>query len=75
VDQLGDFDDAVDRAETIAKIDDATLIEYRERYDISNFLSMFGQNGQAHDIKLDLGTDLPKLRVGCLYFLWQMPEE
>ena len=75
VDQLGDFDDAVDRAEAITHIDDATLIEYRERYDISNFLSMFGQNGQAHDIKLDLGTDLPKLRVGCLYFLWQMPEE
>jgi len=75
VDQLGDFDDAVDRAETITHIDDATLIEYRERYDISNFLSMFGQNGQAHDIKLDLGTDLPKLRAGCLYFLWQMPED
>jgi protease-4 len=75
VDQLGDFDDAVDRAEAITHIEDATLVEYQERYDISNFLSMFGQNGQAHDIKIDLGTDLPKLRAGCLYFLWQMPEE
>ena len=35
---------------------DANLVEYRERYDISNFLSMFGQSSQAHDIKLDLGT-------------------
>jgi len=75
VDELGDFDDAVDRAEKIAGISNANLIEYRERYDISNFLSMFGQSSQAHDIKLDLGVDLPKLQAGCLYFLWQAPQE
>ncbi len=74
VDELGDFDKAVDRAEQIVHIDDATLIEYRERYDISNFLSMFGQNNKAHDIKLDLGADMPKLQPGCLYYLWQLPE-
>ena len=74
VDQLGDFDTAVKRAEKIAQISNATLVEYRERYDISNFLSLFGQGAQAHDIKLDLGTDLPKLRAGCLYFLWQVPQ-
>ena len=62
VDELGDFDDAVDRAKKIARIKSANLIEYRERYDLSNFLSMFGQSGQAHDIKLDLGVDAPKLR-------------
>ena len=69
VDQLGDFDDAVDRAMEIVHIKDANLVEYQERYDISNFLSMFGQNGQAKDIKLDLGVDMPKLRIGCLYFI------
>jgi len=74
VDELGDFDDAVDRTEKIAGIDKANLIEYRERYDISNFLSMFGQSSEAHDIKLDLGVDLPKLQAGCMYFLWQAPE-
>jgi protease-4 len=76
VDQLGDFDDAVKRAKQISGIGDtaANLVEYRERYDISNFLSMFGQSGQAHDIKLDLGLDIPKLREGCMYFLWQVPE-
>ena len=73
VDELGDFDDAVDRAMTIANIKDANLIEYRERYDIGDFLSMFGQNGQAKDIKIDVGLDIPKLRAGCLYYLWQMP--
>jgi protease-4 len=75
VDELGDFDDAVDRAEKIAGINNADLIEYRERYDISNFLSMFGQSSQSHDIKLDLGIDLPKMQAGCLYFLWQAPQE
>jgi protease-4 len=73
VDQLGDFDDAVDRAMTITHIKTANLVEYQERYDIGNFLSMFGQNGQAKDIKLDLGMDMPKLRPGCLYYLWQAP--
>ena len=71
VDELGDFDDAVDRAEKIAHIADSNLIEYQERYDISNFLSMFGQSSQAHDIKLQLGADVPKLRAGLMYFLYQ----
>jgi protease-4 len=75
VDELGDFDDAVNRAEKIANHgDDANLIEYRERYDISDLFSMFGQSSQSHDIKLDLGLDIPKLREGCMYFLWQVPE-
>jgi len=74
VDQVGDFDDSVERAKRIAHFDDANLIEYRERYDISDFLSMFGQSGSAHDIKLDLGLDIPKLRSGCMYFLYQAPE-
>ena len=74
VDQVGAFDDAVDRTEKIAHIGDANLIEYRERYDISDFLSMFGQSGSAHDIKLDLGLDIPKLRAGCMYFLYEAPE-
>ncbi|HEY1719128.1 MAG TPA: signal peptide peptidase SppA [Verrucomicrobiae bacterium] len=73
VDGLGDFDDAVSRAEKIAHIHNANLVEYRERYDISDFLSMFGQSSKSHDIKLDLGVDMPKLQAGALYFLWQMP--
>lgn len=76
VDQLGDFKDAVKRAKQISSLGDGdvNLVEYRERYDISDFLSMFGQSGSAHDIKLDLGLDIPKLREGCMYFLWQVPE-
>ena len=73
VDQLGDFDDAVMTAKKLANIGGANLIEYRERYDLSNFLSMLGQSSQAHDIKLDTGLDIPKLQAGALYFLWQAP--
>ena len=29
---------------------------------------MFGQSGQAHDIKLDLGVDIPKLQAGRALF-------
>jgi protease-4 len=71
VDELGDFDDTVDRALKLTHLDSANLVEYRERYDLSNFLSMFGQSGQAHDIKLDLGVESPKLRAGLMYFLYQ----
>jgi protease-4 len=69
VDELGDFDKAVERTKKIAGIHNANLIEYRERYDISDFFSMFGQSSSAHDIKLDLGVEMPKLQAGCLYFL------
>lgn len=69
VDQLGDFQDAVDRAKQIAGIRSANLIEYRERYDISNFLRLLGQTELSHSVKLDLGMELPKLQAGELYFL------
>jgi len=71
VDETGDFDDTVDRVFKIANITNANLVEYRERYDLSNFLSMFGESGQAHDIKLSLGVEGPKLRAGLMYFLYQ----
>jgi protease-4 len=69
VDELGDFDKAVDRTKKIAHIPNANLIEYRERYDISDLFSMFGQSSSAHDLKLDLGVGMPKLEAGQLYFL------
>jgi protease IV len=69
VDELGDFDKAVERTKNIAHISDANLVEYRERYDISEFLHMFGQSDSAHNLKLDLGLDIPRLQAGQLYFL------
>ena len=69
VDELGNFDDAVKATKKIAGIHNANLIEYRERYDISEFLRLFGQSDSAHNIKLDLGLEMPKLQAGQLYFL------
>ncbi|HEV2331107.1 MAG TPA: signal peptide peptidase SppA [Verrucomicrobiae bacterium] len=72
VDELGGFDDAVDRAKKIAGIKNANLIEYRETYDISNFLRLFGQSGATHvgSVKVDLGFELPRLQMGEPYFLY-----
>jgi protease IV len=74
VDELGDFQDAVDRAEKIAGIshNGANLVEYRETYDISNFLRLFGQSELTHAgaVKLDLGFEPPRLEMGEPYFLY-----
>jgi protease-4 len=68
VDELGDFDDATERAKDLAGISDADLIEYRVRYDLSDFFRMFGKS-DAHGVKVDLGVEFPKLEAGRLYFL------
>ncbi len=74
VDQLGDFQDAVDKAKEISgigKTNKANLVEYQEIYNFSQFLQMFGQSGSADKgVKLDLGFDAPKLEMGELYFLY-----
>jgi protease-4 len=72
VDELGDFQDAVERTKKIAGIDSANLVEYHETYDISQFLKLFGQSSQAARVglKLDLGVDAPQLKYGQLYFLY-----
>ena len=78
VDEIGDFDDAVARAEKIANNDkSANLVEYRLHYDLSDFFSMFGQSGKTKvpDIKIDLGVEGPKLQAGERYFLWLPPTD
>jgi protease IV len=68
VDELGDFDVAVKRANKMGGTTDANLIEYAPVFDFSNFLRMLGQT-DAKSVKVDLGVDIPKLRPGCEYFL------
>lgn len=75
VDEIGTFDDAVARAKKIVGIRNANIVEYRERYDLSDFLSLFGQSSKAHDIKLDFGVEAPKLLAGERYFLWLPPTD
>ena len=70
VDELGDFDVAVDRAHKLAGINSAVLVEYQPVFDISNLFRLLGKT-DAKTVKLDMGVDVPKLRAGCQYFLMQ----
>jgi len=75
VDEVGNFRTAVDRAKTLGGIiGDANLVQYQERYDLSDFFHMFGSESKADtkSIKVDLGFDAPKLQEGHLYFLAPM---
>jgi protease-4 len=69
VDELGNFDDAVTRTKSIAGMSDgAKLVEYQQRYDLSDLFRMFGQT-DSKVVKIELGMDMPKLQAGQLYFL------
>src|SRR5262249_4241243 len=68
VDQNGNFEDAVSRAKAIAGISSANLVEFQQRYDISDLFRMFGKS-ESRALKVDLGVDAPKLQAGQLYFL------
>ena len=68
VDELGTFAEAVKRAKSVAGIRSANLVEYQQRYDISDLFRLFGQT-EGKTVKVDLGVELPKLRAGQLYFL------
>jgi protease-4 len=71
VDQLGNFDDAVAKAEELGGLDEgrrANLIEYRQRNDLAELLGLFAKS-EGRGLKVDLGLDLPKLQAGHLYFL------
>ena len=68
VDELGTFDDAVKRAKAIRGIGKANLVEYQQRFDLSDLFRLFGQ-ADSKAVKVDLGMDMPKLQAGHLYFL------
>ena len=68
VDQLGYMKDAVARAQTIAGISNANLVEYEQRYDLSDLLRLFGKS-EAKSVRVDLGMEVPRLQAGHLYFL------
>jgi protease-4 len=72
VDELGDFDAAIKRAESLAKIPSANVVQYRMPQDLGSMLfHLFGKT-EVPAIKVDLGVDLPKLEAGRLYFIAPM---
>jgi protease IV len=68
VDQLGGFDDAVETTKRIAGITNANLVQFQQRYDLSDLFRLFGKT-DSKAIKVDLGMEVPKLQAGKLYFL------
>ncbi len=68
VDQVGDFEDAVKTAKKIAGVSQANLVRYSVRVDLADLLRLFGKS-EAPVMKLDWGVEMPKLKVGQLYFL------
>jgi protease-4 len=72
VDELGDFDTALKRAESLAKISSANVVQYRMPVDLGSLLlRLFGKT-DVPAIKVDLGVELPKLEAGRLYFIAPM---
>jgi protease IV len=72
VDELGDFDTAVKRAEKLANISSANIVQYRMPMDLGSMLfRLFGKT-DAPAIKVDLGVELPKLEAGRMYFMAPM---
>jgi protease-4 len=68
VDELGGFEAAVKRAQTLSKVSNANLIRYQEPFGLANLLPLFGKAERA-TVKVDLGFEWPKLEAGRLYFL------
>jgi len=67
VDELGNWDTAVNRARRLADIKDATLVTYREPFNLGSLFGILGRS-EPPTVKVDMGFDLPRLKSG-LYFL------
>ena len=72
VDELGDFDAAVKRAQSLANVASASLVEYRIPFDLGSVLSHIFGKSDAPAIKVDLGLELPRLKAGQPYYIAPM---
>jgi len=70
VDELGNFQKAIDRARKLTGVSGKpNLIQYQPHYDLSDIFRLFGRSEGKTTLKVDLGIDPPKLQVGQLYFI------
>jgi len=68
VDELGNFETAIERAKAMTGVSAATLIRYQQPFELSNLLRIFSKT-DVKNVKIELGPELPKLQMGRLYFL------
>ena len=73
VDQLGNFQTAVDTARQISGITGkARIVRYEEPFSLGRLLGLGASSGAASNgkaLKVDLGFELPKIQAGRMYFL------
>jgi protease-4 len=68
VDSLGDFDDAVDTAMSLAGIGDARVVRYQVPFSLAQIFGMRAPAKTAQ-IQVNLGPQPPSLEAGKMYFL------
>jgi protease IV len=71
VDEIGNFETAIDTTKKLAGISgDARLIRYQEPFSLADMFSLFGKS-DAKKISIDVGlAESPKLQTGLMYFLY-----
>ncbi|MDK3160209.1 signal peptide peptidase SppA [Kamptonema cortianum] len=70
IDQTGHFEDAIGKAQELAGIDDAKVVEYQIPFSFANLFRLFGESKASNTMTLDIG--LPehlKLQPGRAYYL------
>jgi protease IV len=70
VDELGDFNAAVKRAEKLANVTSASLVEYRVAFDFQSVVSHLFGKSDVPALKIDLGIGPPVLEAGRLYYIY-----
>lgn len=69
IDELGNFEAAVERTKKIAGISgNARLIRYEEPFDLGSLFGILGKS-DAKTLKIDVGLNFPKIEAGRPYFL------
>lgn len=68
IDELGTFNDAVNRAKALAGITQANTVRYERPFGLGNLLRWFVKS-ENPAVRVDLGLEFPKLEAGRLYFL------
>jgi protease-4 len=69
VDELGNFDTAVQRAKNLSGIPGANLVAYRVPFDLGSVLARVLGKTEAPALKVDMGLNFPRLQAGLMYFL------
>lgn len=69
IDQLGTFEDSIAKAQEMAGIKDAQVMEYQQPFSFGDFFRIFGE-AKSQTIKIDVGLSSElKMETGKLYFL------